>query len=117
MSVHRFWDLKHTVVSVPASPLCRRQGYLTVGSSNRIILIDFPLTDGNYIIIGNVADINPGSILDSDNLKIFSEYVDHGNCLGLSEKDCPCLGYRLVRQRGRLLRPVGTLWRTMDWII
>lgn len=27
--------------------------------------------------------------------KIFTEYVDHGNSLGLSQDDWPCLGYRL----------------------
>ena len=56
--------------------------------------------------IVNVPEINPGMILDSDKWKIYAEYVNHGNSLGLSEKDWPCLGYRLEAE-GKIIAISG----------
>ncbi len=53
-----------------------------------------------------VTDIKPGLILDSDKWKIYAEYVNHGNSLGLSEKDWPCFGYRLEAE-GKIIAISG----------
>ncbi len=45
--------------------------------------------------IVQVVDAAPGLIHDGRKWKVFAEYVDHGNSLGLSHKDWPCFGYRL----------------------
>ena len=45
--------------------------------------------------IVNVTEISPGLIFNRDKLKVYAEYVNHGNSLGLSEKDWPCFGYRI----------------------
>lgn len=45
--------------------------------------------------IVQVKEITSGSACDSGSWKILAEYVDHGNSLGLSPDDWPCLGYRL----------------------
>jgi ribonuclease Z len=42
-----------------------------------------------------VTDVAPGLVYDAGPWQIFTEYVDHGNSLGLSQEDWPCLGYRL----------------------
>lgn len=54
----------------------------------------------------NVIEINPGLILDRDKSKIYAEYVDHGNSLGLSEQDWPCFGYRLEAE-GKIIAISG----------
>jgi ribonuclease Z len=56
--------------------------------------------------IVNVTEINPGLILDRDKWKIYAEYVNHGNSLGLSEKDWPCFGYRLEAE-GKIIAISG----------
>ena len=45
--------------------------------------------------IVNVTEISPELIFNRDKLKVYAEYVNHGNSLGLSEKDWPCFGYRI----------------------
>jgi ribonuclease BN (tRNA processing enzyme) len=45
--------------------------------------------------IVQVKEITSGLVCDSGKWKIFTEYVDHGNNLGLSQDDWPCSGYRL----------------------
>jgi ribonuclease BN (tRNA processing enzyme) len=42
-----------------------------------------------------VKEIAPGLVCDQDKWRVFAEYVDHGNNLGLSQEEWPCLGYRL----------------------
>jgi len=42
-----------------------------------------------------VTEITPGPVCESDKWRVFTEYVDHGNSLGLSQEDWPCLGYRI----------------------
>jgi ribonuclease Z len=42
-----------------------------------------------------VKDISPGLVYESEHWRVFTEYVNHGNSLGLSETEWPCLGYRL----------------------
>jgi ribonuclease Z len=42
-----------------------------------------------------VKEVESGLICDSGGWKVFAEYVDHGNSLGLSREDWPCLGYRI----------------------
>lgn len=56
--------------------------------------------------IVNVPEINPGMISDSGKWKIYAEYVNHGNSLGLSEKVWPCFGYRLEAE-GKIIAISG----------
>jgi len=42
-----------------------------------------------------VVDVLPGLVYESNYWRVFAEYVNHGNSLGLSETEWPCLGYRL----------------------
>jgi len=56
--------------------------------------------------IVKVTEINPGLILDREKWKIYAEYVNHGNSLGLSEKDWPCFGYRLEAE-GKIIAISG----------
>lgn len=42
-----------------------------------------------------VVDVLPGLAYESNDWRVFAEYVNHGNSLGLSETEWPCLGYRL----------------------
>lgn len=45
--------------------------------------------------IVHVKEITSGLVCDSGRWKVFTEYVDHGNSLGLSQGDWPCMGYRI----------------------
>ena len=45
--------------------------------------------------IVEVKDVSPGLVFENERWKVLAEYVDHGNSLGLSEAEWPCLGYRL----------------------
>jgi ribonuclease Z len=56
--------------------------------------------------IVNVTDINSGMVLNKNEWKICAEYVNHGNSLGLSEKDWPCFGYRLEAE-GKIIAISG----------
>lgn len=42
-----------------------------------------------------VTEVTSGWVQDSGRWKVFAEYVEHGNSLGLSREEWPCLGYRL----------------------
>jgi ribonuclease Z len=42
-----------------------------------------------------VVDVTPGLVYENSNWRVLAEYVNHGNSLGLSEAEWPCLGYRL----------------------
>jgi ribonuclease Z len=42
-----------------------------------------------------VNDVQPGLVCERENWRVFAEYVNHGNSLGLSIQEWPCLGYRL----------------------
>jgi ribonuclease BN (tRNA processing enzyme) len=42
-----------------------------------------------------VTEITSGWSQNSGKWKVFAEYVDHGNSLGLSHEEWPCFGYRL----------------------
>ncbi|MCB0195030.1 MAG: MBL fold metallo-hydrolase [Anaerolineae bacterium] len=42
-----------------------------------------------------VVDVGPGVVYESDTWRVVAEYVNHGNSLGLSTIEWPCLGYRL----------------------
>ena len=61
--------------------------------------IAFALFNGDDVVdirdLVQVQDVTPGLVCDSSKWKVFTEYVDHGNGLGLSPEDWPCLGYRL----------------------
>jgi ribonuclease Z len=50
------------------------------------------VTDIRQIV--KVKDVPPGLVFENDQWQVFAEYVDHGNSLGLSEAEWPCLGYR-----------------------
>lgn len=45
-----------------------------------------------------VADVLPGLIYESNDWRVFAEYLNHGNTLGLSETEWPCFGYRIEGQ-------------------
>jgi len=45
-----------------------------------------------------VADVLPGLIYESNDWRVFAEYLNHGNTLGLSQKEWPCFGYRIEGQ-------------------
>jgi ribonuclease Z len=42
-----------------------------------------------------VHNIAPGLVCEGDRWSVLAAYVDHGNSLGLSQEEWPCLGYRL----------------------
>lgn len=42
----------------------------------------------------DVYDIEPGLVYDDGNWRVYCEYVDHGQGLGMSREEWPCLGYR-----------------------
>lgn len=50
------------------------------------------VTDIRQIV--KVKDVPPGLVFENDRWRVFAEYVDHGNSVGLSESEWPCLGYR-----------------------
>ncbi len=50
------------------------------------------VTDIRQIV--KVKDVPPGLVFENDRWQVFAEYVDHGNSIGLSEAEWPCLGYR-----------------------
>lgn len=54
---------------------------------------ELDITDIRQIV--KVKDVHPGLVFENDRWHVFAEYVDHGNSLGLSEAEWPCLGYRL----------------------
>lgn len=41
-----------------------------------------------------VYDLEPGLAYDGGTWKVYCEYVDHGQGLGMSKEEWPCLGYR-----------------------
>lgn len=49
-----------------------------------------------------VKEVTPGLVCDSGRWRVFAEYVDHGNSLGLSREDWPCLGYRVEAEEKAL---------------
>lgn len=61
--------------------------------------IAFALFNGDEVVdirdLVQVKEVIPGLVCDSGKWKVFTEYVDHGNGLGSSPEDWPCLGYRL----------------------
>jgi ribonuclease Z len=54
---------------------------------------DPTVTDIRQLV--QVQDVVPGLVYESAQWRVFAEYVNHGNSLGLSEAEWPCLGYRL----------------------
>ena len=56
--------------------------------------------------IVQVKEVESGLVCESGGWKVFSEYVDHGNSLGLSREDWPCLGYR-VEAAGKIVAISG----------
>jgi ribonuclease Z len=57
------------------------------------LYIDRNVTDIRQLI--RVKDLQPGMDYESEGCRVFAEYVNHGNSLGLSIAEWPCLGYRL----------------------
>ena len=53
-----------------------------------------------------VKQVTPGLVYTGDDLKVRTEYVDHGNRLGLSRERWPCLGYR-VEAEGKVIAISG----------
>lgn len=42
-----------------------------------------------------VFDATPGLVVHQQQTRVYAQYVNHGNSLGLSETEWPCLAYRL----------------------
>lgn len=42
-----------------------------------------------------VNDVQPGLVCKTGHWRVFAQYVNHGNTLGLSIEEWPCLGYRI----------------------
>ncbi len=53
-----------------------------------------------------VKVVTPGYIHESGRWKVFAAYVEHGNSLGLSRDEWPCLGYRLEAE-GKIIAISG----------
>ncbi len=53
-----------------------------------------------------VKEVGTGLVSDNGKWKIQAEYVNHGNSLGLSQKDWPCLGYR-IEAEGKVIAISG----------
>ena len=49
--------------------------------------------------IVQVIEVTAGWIQETSEWTIRAEYVDHGNSLGLSQEEWPCLGYRLEAEQ------------------
>ena len=49
--------------------------------------------------IVQVTEVTAGLIRNTHHYRIFTEYVNHGNSLGLSPENWPCLGYRIEAHR------------------
>ena len=55
-------------------------------------------SDGDAVDIRQlvkVVDVGSGLVGEGNGWRVWAEYVNHGNSLGLSETEWPCLGYRL----------------------
>ena len=53
-----------------------------------------------------VKQVSPGLVYADDKCQVLTEYVDHGNSLGLSRERWPCLGYR-VEAKGKAVAISG----------
>jgi len=53
-----------------------------------------------------VWDIAPGLVCEGDKWRVLAAYVDHGNSLGLSQEEWPCLGYR-IEAKGKVVAISG----------
>jgi ribonuclease BN (tRNA processing enzyme) len=53
-----------------------------------------------------VKEVSPGLVCNNSRWKVFTEYVDHGNGLGLSREDWPCVGYR-IEAEGKVITISG----------
>lgn len=53
-----------------------------------------------------VKEVGAGLVFDNGKWKVHSEYANHGNSLGLSQKDWPCLGYR-IEAEGKIIAISG----------
>ena len=49
-----------------------------------------------------VCEVEPGLVYDAGEWNAYCEYVDHGQGLGMSREDWPCLGYRF-ESNGRVV--------------
>ena len=58
-----------------------------------VLYTDSNVTDIRQLI--QVQDVQPGAVCERDGWRVRTEYVNHGNSLGLSVEEWPCLGYRL----------------------
>lgn len=55
------------------------------------------LTDLRKLL--KVKDIAPGLVCDNGTWRVYAEYVNHGNSLGLSQAEWPCMGYRIEAEQ------------------
>jgi ribonuclease BN (tRNA processing enzyme) len=53
-----------------------------------------------------VQEVSPGMVCDKGNWKVLTEYVDHGNGMGLSREEWPCVGYR-IEAEGKVITISG----------
>ncbi len=54
----------------------------------------------------DVKDVEPGLVYDSGEWKVYTEFVEHGHGLGMSQEEWPCLGYR-IEAEGRTVSISG----------
>ncbi len=72
--------------------------------------IAFTLFNGTDVVdirkLVQIKEVTAGLVCHSDRWKVVAEYVDHGNSMGLSHEDWPCLGYR-IEAEGRVIALSG----------
>ena len=77
-------------------------------------------TDANTIDIRNLVhtvDVAPGLVYETGECKVLTQYVEHGNMLGLSREDWPCLGYRIEAEGKSVVISGDTVaCAGLDWL-
>jgi ribonuclease Z len=72
-------------------------------------LAETVLTDENLRHIREMIvaeDVEPGLVYDSGSWRVYTEHVEHGHALGMSQEEWPCLGYR-VEAEGKAITISG----------
>jgi len=75
----------------------------------RYRLTETELTDENLRHINEmivVKDVDPGLVHDSGSWRVYTEHVDHGHALGMTQEEWPSLGYR-VEAEGKVVTISG----------
>lgn len=67
------------------------------------------LSDSKLALIDEIMeprDVKPGLVHEDRGLKVYTEYVEHGHGMGISQDEWPCLGYR-VEAGGKIVAVSG----------